>query len=364
MNDTNLLYKLALSFIPNIGAIGAKTLISYCGGIKEVFEAKKSDLLKIPGIGVKKVNDVISNDALFLAEKELNLIQKAQVSIAFYLDDNYPARLRNYPDCPLLLYLKGQFFDPTKKTVAIIGTRQPSHYGIGVCERITESLNEFDVTILSGLAYGIDTIAHRKSVECQMRTYGILGNGIDKIYPSSNRSLVSKMLVDGGIISEFPFSTQPDRENFPKRNRIIAGMADAIVVIESKRKGGSIITAEIANDYNKDVFAVPGNWDAEKSEGCNWLIKTHKAHLISSVKDIAYIMGWEAGQVNQQMELGIGLNESEQNIVKIIKDHPEISFDSILYRSDQNLSRLSTMLLNLEFKGLIKSLPGKNYILA
>jgi len=207
-------------------------------------------------------------------------------------------------------------------------------------------------------------VAHRKAVECNMSTFGILGCGIDIIYPSSNRSLVNRMMHEGGIISEFPFSTQPDRENFPMRNRIIAGMADAVIVIESKSKGGSMITAEIANEYNKDVFAIPGNLDSEISEGCNWLIKTHKAHLMTSVKDIAYIMRWERGEASQQMELGLGLDDNEQALVSIIKENPEISFDSILYRSDQKLSELSSLLLNLEFKGLIKSLPGKNYILA
>lgn len=362
MNEANLIFKLAFNFIPNIGAVNAKNLISYCGGIEEVFKAKKSFLLKIPGIGEKRVLDIIQSDALRLAENELKVIEKKDISIKFYLDKSYPSRLKEYADSPLILYWKGKEIDPNLKTVAIIGTRRPSPYGIAQCEKLVESLKEFNVVIYSGLAYGIDSIAHRKAVEIGCPTYGILGNGMNSIYPSSNRKLAQRMLEYGGIISEFPMDTKPDRENFPKRNRIIAGMADVVIVVESDIKGGSIITAEIANEYNKDIFAVPGRLGDQMSSGCNHLIKTHKAHLLTSVKDIAYIMRWASEPKTQQLELNINLLPDETLLLDFIRSSPQISIDTLLYKSKLNLSRLSAMLLNLEFKGLIKSLPGKNYI--
>jgi len=364
MNEANLIYKLAFKFIPNIGTVHAKTLISYCGGIEEVFKAKKSKLLKIPGIGEKKVNDLLKSDALKKAEHEYEKIKGKDISLVFYLDEDYPKRLRNFHNSPLLLYIKGNKWDSTKRTVAIIGTRRPTQYGILECQKMVEALQEFDVTILSGLAYGIDTNAHRKSVELSLRTYGILGNGIQTIYPATNRRLAAKMLEHGGLISEFEMDAKPDRENFPMRNRIIAGLADAVIVVESDIKGGSIITAEIANEYNKDVFAIPGMLHQKMSSGCNHLIKTHKANLLTSAKDIGYIMGWEKTEKPVQMTLGLELLTEEKQILSIIKDNKQISIDQILYKSSIKLSNLSSTLLNLEFKGLIKSLPGKNYILS
>ena len=363
MTEVSLVYKLAFNFIPNIGAVNTKNLISYCGGTKEVFEAKKSFLLKIPGIGEKKVNDILKSDALRKAEKELKKIEEKKISVCFYLDENYPSRLKNFSDSPIILYTKGQEINTAERIVGIVGTRTPTQYGISECEKLIEALQKYKVTVISGLAYGIDTTAHRKSVELNCPTFGVLGQGLDSIYPSSNKLLAKKMMAKGGIISEFELGTKPDRENFPRRNRIIAGLSDALIVMESKIKGGSMITAEIANSYNKDVFAVPGKVTDPMSLGCNHLIKTHKAHLLHSADDIAYIMGWDKKEQFEQMTLPLDLSPEEKKIHDIINTGEQINIDTLAYKSLMKLSELNAVLLNLEFKGLIKSLPGKNYIL-
>ena len=360
------LEKLALNFIPNIGAVTVKNLISYCGGIEYVFTAKKSKLKSIPGIGEIRANDIINgmNKALKSAESELNKLEGKGIKVVFYLDDEYPYKLKQYDDAPLTLYTKGEINLNAPRVVAIVGTRKITSYGIIECEKLISGLQAYDCTIISGLAYGVDTIAHRKSVELGMPTIGVLGNGINKIYPATNKSLATKMLYNGGLISEYPLDTKPDRENFPKRNRVIAGMSDVVVIIESAEKGGSIITAEYANEYNKDVFAIPGRTGDEMSEGCNNLIKHHKAHLCTSAEDIAYIMRWDKAALGVQMELVMDLDEDETRLINLIKAEPKIGLDSLHYKTKIPLALLTTTLLNLEFKGLVKPLPGKKYILA
>jgi len=364
MKDNDIFYKLAISFIPTIGAVHAKTLISYLGAIDRVFTAKKSEILKIPGIGEKKYNAIINSNALKLAEKELDLIEKHNIDVVSYLDNEYPKRLKQQNDCPLLLYSSGNLDLNPKRTVAIIGTRSPSFYGQLQCEKIAKEIQKYNVTIISGLAYGIDTIAHRTACNSNSPTIGVLGNGLETIYPSSNYSLAQKMKINGGLISEYPMQTQPERENFPKRNRIIASLADVIIVVESARKGGSFITAEFANNYSKDVFALPGKLTDTMSEGCNHLIKTHKAHLYTTVEDIAYINRWDTAPSFKQMSLLIDLDPKESKILEIIKNKPNISLDVLVYESQVQLSMLSSFLINLEFNGLIKCLPGKKYVIS
>ena len=359
-------FHLAINFIPHIGSVSAKTMIGYCGGIENLFKSKRSELINIPGIGEIKSGMFINskNEALRKAEKEMAQLEKTDIETVFYLESDYPQRLKQYSDCPLVLYKKGKIDPNPNRSVAIVGTRQPSAYGVHQCERIVEELKNYNCTIISGLAYGIDTVAHRKSVELKIPTVGILGNGINKIYPSTNRELAQKMKSLGGLYSEFPLDTKPDRENFPRRNRIIAAFSDVVLVVESAIKGGSIITAEYANNYYKDVFAIPGHLDYKMSEGCNQLIKTHKAHLCMSAKDIAYIMRWDQKQKTQQMELNLVLCDKESKIYELLKSEKEFDFDKLIYETNFSLPELNAMLLNLEFKGLVKSLPGKKYILS
>ncbi|MBL0026186.1 MAG: DNA-processing protein DprA [Saprospiraceae bacterium] len=232
-----------------------------------------------------------------------------------------------------------------------------------MCDKIVEGLHSFQILLISGLAYGIDAAAHRKSLEVGIPTLGVLGHGLDRYYPSDHTSLANKMIENGGVITEFTSGTMPDKENFPMRNRIIAAMSDAVVVIESKRKGGSIITAEFGNEYNRDVFALPGRVNEERSEGCNKLIKQNKAHLIESAADIAYIMRWEEldAQKMIQQQLFVELNENESRMINMIRDAKEITIDLLTYRMAMTPSEVSGMLLTLEFKGLLRSLPGKKY---
>ncbi len=364
MHNEDALYKLAINYLPGVGGVKARDLISYCGGIKEVFAAKKRKLLSIPGIGEKIADSVLKSDALIRAEEELRTIEDKDIRIISFLDDSYPKNLNHYPDAPLILYLKGNLNLNTSRQVAIVGTRNVTTYGMVQCEKLVDQLRSLNCTIVSGLAHGVDTIAHRKAVEVGMQTVGVLGNGLKSIYPAANHDLARRMLDNGGVISEFQFDTKPDRENFPQRNRIIAGMADVIVVIESAIKGGSIITAEFANSYNKDVFAIPGKLSDDFSAGCNHLIKTHKAHLLSSADDIAYIMRWDKSEDPKQMTLMIDLLPEEETVVNILKDQPELRLDSLHYQTKIPLGQLTSVLLNLEFKGLVKSLPGKKYILS
>jgi len=360
------LKKLALNFIPNIGAKTVRNLISYCGGLTEVFDVKKSKLLTIPGIGEKRANDILSGmkKALRDAEAECEKLKGKNIKVIFYLDEDYPHKLKHYSDAPLTLYARGNMELNAARCVAIVGTRKVTEYGEVECEKLIEGLSAYGCTIISGLAYGVDTVAHRKAVELGVPTIGVLGNGINRMYPSSNRTLANKMLANGGIVTEYPLDAKPDKANFPKRNRVIAGMSDVVVVIESAEKGGSIITAEYANDYNKDVFAIPGRSSDSMSIGCNDLIKRHKAHLCTSAEDIAYIMRWDKSSTSVQMELVMDLEDDEQNLVDIIRIEPKIGLDSLHYKTRIPLSLLTTTLLNLEFKGLVKPLPGKKYILA
>lgn len=358
------LHQLALVFCKGIGAVTARTLISYCGSATAIFNQKKSQLLKIPGIGQITIDKLNGDESLKAAEDELALMQKNQIHFCFYLDPIYPERLKMYPNAPIGLFYKGSIEKCSKKTVAIIGTRSPSEYGIQMTEKITDGLQAYDVNIISGMAYGIDTTAHKKSLEKGLTNYAVLGNGLQKVYPSTNYLLAEKVIANGALISEFPFYTQPERVNFPKRNRIIAGMSDAVVVVESKAKGGSMITANYANDYFKDVFAVPGRINDVRSKGCIRLIKEHKAALLESAKDIGYIMNWEKeNDDTKQMVLPLDLKDDELMIYERIKEQQQSQIDELHYHLNIPLSKISSLLLSLEFKGLIKSLPGKKYML-
>ncbi len=363
MTDQEYLHLIALTKTPKVGPVVGKNLISYCGGIEDVFRESKKNLLKIPGIGTLFTENFNPSAALKDAEKEMEFIQKNGIQMMAYLDQKYPKRLLNVESSPLLLYFKGNAELNNHRIVSIVGTRKPSDYGKLMCEKIVEGLQPYHILLVSGLAYGIDAVAHRKSLDTGIPTLGVLGHGLDRYYPSDHSSLANKMIQHGGVITEFTSGTLPDKENFPMRNRIIAAISDAVVVIESKRKGGSIITAEFGNDYNRDVFALPGSVTEERSEGCNKLIKQNKAHLIESAADIAYIMRWEeldAQKVIQQ-QLFVELTEDESRMIGMIRDAKEIAIDALTYRMAMTPSEVSGMLLTLEFKGLLRSLPGKKY---
>lgn len=365
MSD-DLLYTIALTKVPKVGYKLSKTLISYSGSAEKVFQTKGQVLKKIPGIGEQVARNILNFSNFDAAEKDLAFCQKHEIEILRYTDDQYPQRLLHHEDSPTLLFYRGVANLNKDRMLAIVGTRSPTVRGKHMTQKIVEELKAYNVTVVSGLAYGIDAAAHRAALEHQIPTIGVLGNGIDRIYPSAHTKLSKEMMNTGGILSQFAIGSKPDRENFPMRNKVVAGMCDAVIVVESAVSGGSIITAEFANHYNKDVFAIPGRISDEKSAGCNRLIRIHKANLLESAADIAYIMRWESGstQVVQRSLDFTELSENQSNILKYLKEKESANTDDMHLDLQLSLSELANLLLELELKGIIISHPGKRYSLA
>lgn len=361
----DLLYKIALTLVPKVGAKTARNLISYCGGVRQVFESSQKELIRIPGIGKSIAQNIAGKEVFDLAEKEMQFLENNQVKALFYLDEAYPYRLKHFSDSPILVYYKGEADLNAHRIVAIVGTRKPSHFGVGICEELIEMIKPYKVIIVSGLAYGVDITAHRKCLEVGIPTIGVLGHGLNHIYPAQHRRIAEAMTQKGGLLSEYTSGTRPEREYFPMRNRIVAGMCDALIVVETAKKGGSMITAKMANDYNRDVFAVPGRVGDKLSEGCNHLIKTHQAALLEQAKDIAYVMQWEEKTKPPllQGQLFFDLTQEEKIIVDLLGNKEAIGIEQLLVSAKMTNSTMAGNLLNLEFKGLVRSLPGKRYIL-
>ncbi len=360
--DQERLSLLALHLVPGIGDRLMKQLISYCGSASLVFSKTKGKLMKIPGIGPVAASSIQQKQTFEQAEKEIQKAAKEQVEILFYVDPAYPSRLKVIDDSPAVLYLKGNVNLNTNKIVAIVGTRKATDYGKSFVEKIVEELLPHKPLILSGLAYGIDIHAHKQALKHELNTVGVLGSGIDVIYPAAHKDTARKMMSGGGLISENPLGTKPDAHNFPARNRIIAGLCDALIVVEAAETGGALITAEIANAYNKDVFALPGNLGQEFSSGCNKLIKINKAHLLSGVKDIEYIMNWSVAQespVNKNT-VWLDLLPDEQKIIEALNGNA-LAIDELTIKTSLSPGMLATHLLNLELKNILKVLPGKRF---
>jgi DNA processing protein len=361
------LYQLALQFIPQVGAVTAKTLVSFCGSAEAVFRAGRKELLKIPGIGPSVANAVLNTKALEQAETELHFLEQHGIEQIFYTDPHFPVRLRQNADCPVQLFFKGS--DATllnaDRIVGIVGTRQPSNYGISVCEEFVEGLRAYNIVIISGLAYGIDITSHRKACSLQMPNIGVLGHGLANIYPNQHRQTALKMIENGGLLTEYPFHTKPDREHFPMRNRIIAGMCDALLVVETAETGGSMITAELANQYEREIFAVPGRINDPKSAGANLLIKGNRARLVENTADMAAIMRWdEKGRPRGvQAQLFLELNERQLTVVDAIRAQPEIPIDFLSSATGLAPGALAALILELEFMGIVRTLPGKRYLI-
>jgi DNA processing protein len=364
----SILHQVALTYIKSIGCTNAKNLVAHVGDAETVFKTPKAKFLKISGIGEKIVSQINFDDALRQAEQELKFIKKNHIDVIFYSDERFPRRLKNCNDSPLLLYSKGNANLNMHRVVSIVGTRNATDYGRQLCKQLVEELQEYNILIVSGLALGIDVAAHRECVRLNLPTIGVLGHGYDKMYPSQNRGIAEKMLENGGLLTEYPSGTIPNRENFPQRNRIVAGMADATVVIEAGLKGGALITAEIANSYNRDVFAFPGRLGDEYSEGCNFLIRNNKAALLTCVADLAYSMGWEKNSelkgAPEQLMLPIDLSAEERTIFELIQQHKApIAIDDLTIKANMPMSQLAMTLLDMELQGFIRSLPGKTYII-
>ena len=365
-------FEIALSEIDRIGAVTARQLISYCGSAEAVFKTPKSKLLKIPQIGFHTAQLILENHktALLKAEQIIQQAEKGGTKIFSYFQKNYPQRLKDIHDAPLVFYYQGNADLNPKKSVAIVGTRDASNYGKNFAEELVNELQRHQTLIVSGLAYGIDIAAHRASLKYQLPTIGVMASGIDIIYPAAHKKTAFQMVKAGGILTENSFGTKPDAVRFPARNRIIAGLADAVVVVEAKTKGGALITAEIANNYHKDVFALPGSIHSRTSQGCNWLIKNHKANLISSAEDLIYLMNWslDSDQESVQRQLDFSqtnLEEPDRLILNSLKEKQSegLKIDELSLIMNQPVNQIQSRLLQLELQGLVKALPGKRFIL-
>ncbi len=359
----DLLYKIGITLVPGIGNIGGKKLIAYCGGAEAVFKEKKRNLEAVAGLNAKSIAAIISQKVLSRAEKEIKYLEKMNIKPLFYLDPDYPKRLQHCNDSPVMLYYKGVANLNACRVVGIVGTRNASDYGRAMTEKTVEQLTADNVLIVSGLAYGIDTIAHRSAIKFNIPTVGVLGHGLQMIYPNGNRKLAQSMLQNGGLLTEYLYGTLPEKENFPQRNRIVAGMIDCLVVVESALKGGALITADIADSYDRDVFAFPGRAGDLFSEGCNHLIKNNKANLILDVADIRYVMRWDTDveMPNKQMRLFREFNSDEQLVLNAFGPDEVVHIDKIITETNMSLPKLASVLLSLEFDGVLSALPGKRY---
>ncbi|WP_345953158.1 DNA-processing protein DprA [Mucilaginibacter sp. PAMB04168] len=362
----SLKHQLALSFIKGIGPASAKALITYFGNATAIFNAPLSHLKRVPGIGAFRAELLNTTEALERAEEEMAFISKNNIEVIFYTDSRYPQKLKHCNDAPILLYSRGNADLNNQRIVSIVGTRNATDYGRQLCKQLLEDLQQYQVLVVSGLALGIDVAAHKESLRLDIPTVGVLGHGLDRLYPTQNRGVAEKMLLNGGLLSEYPSGTKPDRENFPQRNRIVAGMADVTVVVEAGIKGGALITAEIANSYNRDVFAFPGRTTDEFSEGCNFLIRHNKAGLLTCAADLAYLLGWDNEKSGKpavkQFALPIDLNDQERIIFETLYQHSApLAIDELSFKLNMPTSQLAMNLLNMEMQGYISTRPGKMY---
>lgn len=368
--SNDLLYQIALSLTPNIGPVQAKILVEQFGTAEAIFKARSTQLKNIEGIGEIRAASISNFDRFDEAEEEIKFIEKYNIQPLFITHEKYPKRLLNCYDSPELLYYKGTADLNVSKVVAVVGTRSHTDYGKQVAEKLIKDLSEQKVLIVSGLAYGIDAVAHKAALKNNLPTVGVLAHGLDQIYPSHHSGLAKEMLKDGGgLLTEFRSRTNPDKHNFPTRNRIVAGMSDATIVIETGSKGGSMITAELANGYNKDVFAFPGRVNDAKSAGCNHLIKSNKAVLLTDAQELIELMGWEEKakskkEERRQKELFIELSKEERIVVDILKEKEAVHIDEINLRSNLSSSAVAAAILNLELQHVVSSLPGKLYSLS
>jgi DNA processing protein len=360
---TDLLYQIALTLIPNVGCVQAKILIENCGTAENIFKAKKKDLSAIENIGLVRANNIKSFQDFPVAEEEIKFIEKYKIQPLFITHKSYPQRLLHCYDAPTLLYYRGNANLNTSKIISVIGTRNNTDYGKQVTEKLLNDLKEQNVLIVSGLAFGIDAIAHKSALQNNMETVAVLAHGLHTIYPRQHKTLAKEILQYGGLLTEFRNGVKPDRFNFPQRNRIVAGIADATIVIETAVKGGSIITAELANNYNRDVFALPGKTTDAKSAGCNYLIQNNKAVLFTDAKELMESLGWQAKKISkkQQAELFIELSDDEKIIINILKEKDVTHIDEINIRSNLSSSSIAAAILNLELQNVIAGLPGKMY---
>lgn len=362
MDQETLLYVLALQNVSNIGDVNAKKLIAHCGSAQAVFNEKKQNLLKIDGIGTVIVQELLNKTHLENAEAEMRFISKNSIGCLYFEEATYPERLKHCIDSPILLFYRGKLNLENKRMISIVGTRKISSHGIAFCEQLVESLLPYNPVIVSGFAYGTDITAQKAAVKHNLQTIGCLAHGLNQMYPPTHTKYVPQIEENGGFFTDFWSTDVFDKSNFLKRNRIIAGLSEATIVIESAEKGGSLVTADIANSYNRDVFAVPGRTTDSQSVGCNNLIKQQKAYLLSHPLDVPYMLNWqleEAKPKTIQKKLFVNLNDDEKVIYKYLKENEKQLLDIIALNCNMPIFKVASTLLNMELKGVVRPLPGK-----
>lgn len=359
------LHEIALTLIPGVGVITSRLLLEQFGDAEAILSASRKELISIPGIGPKTADAILSKNFMQRAEDELKFVERYKIRILSFSSPDYPERLRNCYDAPALLYYKGNADLNSAKIISIVGTRNATEYGKELTQQLVEGLKAQNVLVVSGLAYGIDIAAHKACIKAAVPTVGVVGHGLDRIYPAQHRAIAESMISAGGLLTEFASQTKPDKENFPKRNRIVAGIADATIVVEAGLKGGALITAELANSYDRDVMAFPGRVNDTYSAGCNFLIKSNRAHLVTGVKDVEYLLDWIPLSGNQktetQLSLPLNLFGEEKAVAEFLHEHGSSSFDQLQAALEIPATKLTMILLNMEMQDLIIALPGKRY---
>ena len=369
MVDSLLRYKIGASLITGLGPINIRNIIQQLGSVDAIFRESKSKLLKINGVGEVLANNIVNQQVLEQADCEIEFLEKYNIQPHFLLDERYPYRLRQCTDAPIMLYAKGDMDLNRKKILAVVGTRKASQYGLGNCTKLIEDLaaHKSEMIVVSGLAYGIDICAHKAALANGISTVAVLGHGLDTLYPAMHKSVATEMIDEGGLLTDFRSGSKLDPHNFIRRNRIIAGLADAVVVVESAAKGGSLATADMAQSYNRDVFTFPGRINDTYSKGCHYLIKTNRASLIEDAADLEFLMGWDSKPANAgavQQRLFTDLSSNEQEVVELLREYGELPIDMISMKTKIPGNKVASLLLSLEFAGYVKSLPGKVYGMA
>ncbi|MDO1502240.1 DNA-processing protein DprA [Winogradskyella maritima] len=362
MSDEQLLHILTLQHVPKIGSTTAKKLIAHCGSAEAVLKEKKTNLLKIDGVGAITLQGLFDSIHRDEAEKELRFIKDNDIVYSYFMDRNYPDKLKHCIDSPILLFQSGNIDLKDKRIISIVGTRKITTSGIAFCEKLVEALSPFDPVIVSGFAYGTDITAQKAAIKHNLQTVGCLAHGLNQIYPKTHEKYVADVEKNGGFFTDFWSSDEFDRNNFLKRNRIIAGLSEATIVIESAEKGGSLVTADIANSYNREVFAVPGRTTDSQSVGCNNLIKFQRAHLLSNPMDVPYILNWELEEKAKpvvQKQLFVELDNDEKTIYRYLKENDKQMLDIIALNCNMPTYKIAGILLNMELKGVVRPLPGK-----
>jgi DNA processing protein len=361
LNEEKLLAILRLQKCKAVGDILAKKLIVNVGDVTQIFKEKAAYLSKINGIGNYVLKHIFDQENVKLAAEELKYIQENKIAYSYFLEDDYPSQLQHCIDSPILLFKDGNIDFSNNKIISVVGTRNMSAYGRDFCNKLIEDLAQYNPIIVSGFAYGVDICAHKAALKNKLQTIAVLAHGFDEIYPKNHKKYMHQVNENGGFLTEFWHKEAPLRENFLKRNRIVAGISKATIIIESAVKGGSLVTADIANSYDKDVFAVPGRTSDLYSKGCNNLIKNNRAFLLNSAEEIVKMLNWDLNKTPKviQPQLFLELNENEQKIFDLLHDKGAQLLDVISLECNIPMYQLASILLQMELKGISKPLPGK-----